>query len=86
MYCRWHADDIEQYSAHRWSGGPALATRTVTTRRRCNRERLRSDDVPIELPGIGLWGKIEPVVSPICLNTVPHRSRAVVVLKKQVGF
>ena len=43
-------------------------------------------DVPIEMAtGIGIWIDIEPVVSPICLNFVPHRSRPVIVLKNEVG-
>src|SRR5262245_4621828 len=52
--------------------------------------QLRLHDVPIEVAArIGIWGDIEPAVSPIYptgkLNIRPHRYSAAVVLKKQVG-
>src|SRR5262249_54781291 len=44
-------------------------------------------DVPIEVEvRIGVGEEIESAVSPIWLNVVPHRSRAVVILKNEVGF
>src|SRR5262245_59449231 len=53
-------------------------------------QELQLHDVPIEVAArIGIWGDIEPAVSPIYptgkLNIRPHRYSAAVVLKKQVG-
>src|SRR5262245_6325278 len=43
-----------------------------------------SCDVPIEVTArVGIWGDVEHAVSPIRLNIGPHRSCAVVVLKKE---
>src|SRR5262245_12245651 len=52
-------------------------------------QELRLRDVPFEAARIGIWGDIEPAVSPIYptgkLNIGPHRYSAAVVLKKDVG-